>query len=282
MSNPWNTTPADLALGPFHHLLHSFETSSVQQHDHNNNNTNHPGSIVAKLREADRLIRAKRELEFQKKAIEVRPEIKQYLELEKQLTVMFNDLSDQLENIQQAPNTIPSSSASESSSNHDLLRQAYLRVFHTSQVVWDDISHENKAKLVYCIRHAIKAIFHQIQLRSKDEISFATHQKIVSELIERTNIFDELKEFDDFHLEDLYDLLTECCNSLELIKRYQQPLKLNKMMSPNSKSTDSVGRDFPSVSPSATTPEKTTPTNAMSVNNTPASKSNNKKQHSQE
>lgn len=108
------------------------------------------------------------------------------------------------------------------------------------------------------------------------------YQKIVSELIERTNIFDELKEFDDFHLEDLYDLLTECCNSLELIKRYQQPLKLNKMMSPSSKSTDSVGRDFPSVSPSVTTPEKTTPTNGMSVNNTPAAKSNTKKHQSQE
>jgi hypothetical protein len=201
MSNPWDTTPADLALTPFYELLKSFESNYNRQVPAFSGS-----SLIAKLREADKLAEARRESQFQQKAIEIRPELKQCMDLEQEMDSMFTELSGLLDKL----------------NGQDHLSQAYLRVFHSSQVVWDDISHENKAKLVQCIRSAINAIFKQIQAR-QEEPSFSTHQKVVSDLIDRTSVFDETKEFDDFFLEDLYDLLTECANSLELIKRNQPP-----------------------------------------------------------
>lgn len=224
MANPWNTTPADLALTPLYELLKSFESSSSTSFRSDPGLSGNGGSsLIAKLREADKLAYIRREAEFQQKAMEIRPEIKQCMELEAELTISFNKLTEILEKI----------------NNKGHLKQAYVRVYNSSQVVWDDISHENKAKLVHCIRSAINAIFKQIQAR-KDEPSFATHQKVVSDLIERTTVFDEKKEFDDFYLEDLYDLLTECTNSLELIKRNQPSRPASNKLSPPSKAENGL------------------------------------------
>ena len=265
MSNPWNTTPADLALTPFHQLLQNFETASSSSATTSSSQSSsssftmvsvrHPvfasGSIVNRLRAADKIIQAKRNTQIREKAMEIRPEIKQSLELEEELHRMFDEMAKSLQSIEKA-SKLPVSNGSTNTleGSVDLLRQAYLRVFNTSQVIWDDISHENKGKLVNCIRLAIKAIFFQIQARGKDDPSFATHQKVVSDLMERTTIFDENKEFEDFYLEDLYDLLTECCNSLELIRRSLQPLKLNNKPSPSrSVSQDSISKDLSGLSP---------------------------------
>jgi hypothetical protein len=241
MSNPWNTTPADVALTPFHQLLQSFEvfqSNKGLQNDNNNGNGYHnddnesksvsvsqpqqySSPLVSKLREADKVAYELREQLIREKAIEERPEIKTCYESEKELFAMFNELSSVLENFEKG----------------NQLQTSYLKVFNTSQIVWDDISHENKGKLVSSIRSAIRGIFKQIQVRGRDEVSFAQHQKVVSELIERTNIFNEEKEFDDFQLEDLYDLLTECCNSLELIKRHILPTTPARRLSANRQSS---------------------------------------------
>jgi hypothetical protein len=241
MSNPWNTTPADVALTPFHQLLQSFEVFQSDksfQSDNNNENGDYneedetksafvsqqqqySSPLVSKLREADKVAYELREQLIREKAIEERPEIRTCYESEKELSAMFNQLSSVLENLEKG----------------NQLQNAYLKVFNTSQIVWDDISHENKGKLVSSIRSAIRGIFKQIQVRGRDEVSFAQHQKVVAELIERTNIFNEEKEFDDFQLEDLYDLLTECCNSLELIKRHIQPTTPTRRLSANRQSS---------------------------------------------
>lgn len=203
MSNPWNTTPVDVALAPFHKLLKSLDTHTniinLPSEPINNPPQN---TLILKLREADQIARRRREKQFMDKAIDIKPEIKQVVVFNKRLTDLFQKLSQDLENLSQ----------------NDLLKQSYIQAFRRSQVVWDDISQENKAKLVNSIRSAIRAISKVFQAKEKQP-NFIEYEKNLNDLITRTDIFNESKEFDDLYLEDLYDLLTECSNCLEIIKR---------------------------------------------------------------
>lgn len=200
MANPWRTSPAEVGLLPLYRLLNAFENDNGQPH--NPPSRFKKRGLIDELRELDEYIITKREADFQKTAYELRPELKRSSELVDHLSGLFNQISIELDTFNQS----------------DALKNSYVNAFKTNQIIWDDISHENKAKLVNSIRLAIDAILRIFHDREQTS-AIISHQQSMQLLMERTNVFDEAKEFDDYYLEDLYDLLTECSNALELITR---------------------------------------------------------------
>jgi uncharacterized pyridoxal phosphate-containing UPF0001 family protein len=82
---------------------------------------------------------------------------------------------------------------------------------------WDNLSQENKSKLIAVIRDAVKAVVTLSDNRAVNEQT--TKQcKMFQEVMDKTSIADESQSFNDFDLEDLHELLNECANSLELFK----------------------------------------------------------------
>ena len=201
--------------------------------------------LVNKLRQADLILAAERQADFRDRAIELRPEIRQAYDLEKSISKMFTILTKELQSLSQ----------------HENLSKSYIRLYEASQVIWDDISQENKAKLIFSIRQVIEDIFIYIQRYAnanvnvnvsgpattannansgnEEKLSDSSNNNTVAIglveqkaliiqkeqtlrlLMERTDVKNESKEFEDFHLEDLYDLITECINSLELIRLFK-------------------------------------------------------------
>ena len=205
MSNPWRTTPADIGLMPLFRLLNALgdeENEASTRKSTIIQSRLKPPTLVEELRELDEYIIRKRDNEFMKTAYELRPELKHSTELVDHLTELFYTISIQLDAFNQT----------------DALKNSYVNAFKSNQIIWDDISQENKAKLVNSIRSAIDAILRIFKDREQTEV-IVSHQNSMQELIKRTNVFDETKEFDDYYLEDLYDLLTECVNALELIRK---------------------------------------------------------------
>jgi hypothetical protein len=209
MSNPWCTAPSDVALTPFKktisdieesHRLRRGRISTVCPPSSSSTIVNKKSNFIGQLREVDGFLVLKRQSEFHRRAIEKQPELMKALEIAEQLTQIFNRLSNELDIFNRS----------------DDLKNSFINAFRTSQIIWDDISQENKAKLVNSIRSAIREIIKVF--RTREDEKFRAHEKNLDLLIQRTNVFDERKEFDDYYLEDLYDLLTECSNSLEMIR----------------------------------------------------------------
>lgn len=202
MSNPWCTAPSDVALTPFKKTISDIEESHRLRGRSSNNGSsiNRKSNFIGQLREVDGFLLLKRQSEFHRRAIDKQPELKNAIDIAEQLTDLFNKLCRDLDGFTKS----------------DDLKNSFVNAYRTSQIIWDDISQENKGKLVSSIRSAIREIMKAFQTR--EEETFRSHEHALLLLIERTNVFDEEKEFDDYYLEDLYDLLTECSNSLDMIR----------------------------------------------------------------
>ncbi len=202
MSNPWCTAPSDVALTPFKKTISDIEESHRLRGRNGNNSAgiNRKSNFIGQLREVDGFLVLKRQSEFHKRAIDKQPELKNAMDIADQLTSLFDKLSRDLDAFTKS----------------DDLKNSFINAYRTSQIIWDDISQENKAKLVNSIRSAIREILKVFRTRQDEK--FRAHEHNLVLLIQRTNVFDEEKEFDDYYLEDLYDLLTECSNSLDMIR----------------------------------------------------------------
>lgn len=258
MANPWSTTPADVALAPLYKLLKNFESldqlfaSQLEAANSSSSsvgattiglgmsssssggisspvgsptpiaipssttaatsqilltlapdNANHGSMLIRQLRESDKASAVRREKQQDVVTGELFPEIKKSLQLADQTTLLFERLSDSLDLL----------------SDIDTLRRSYNSTYRTNQKIWDEISQENKAKLIQCLRSAVYAIFQLFEAR-EEKARFVAHEKSLLDLVKRTDILREDIEFDDYYLEDLFDLLQECSNSLELIRLY--------------------------------------------------------------
>jgi hypothetical protein len=256
MANPWSTTPADVALAPLYKLLKNFEsldqllaaqleiansssgstTNGLSMSSSSSggissppggsptpgavphsttaatsqilstlapDSANHGSVLVRQLRESDKASAIRREKQYDVIAGELFPEMKKSLQLADQTTLLFERLSDSLDVL----------------SDIDTLRRSYNSSYRTNQKIWDEISQENKAKLIQCLRSAVYAIFQLFEAR-EEKARFVAHEKSLLEMVKRTDILREDIEFDDYYLEDLFDLLQECSNSLELIRLY--------------------------------------------------------------
>lgn len=196
MANPWCTAPFDVALTPFNKTVNEIDERNRIR---GRTQTKSKSAFIAQLRDVDVWLERKRRLDFQRRAFQ--PDLKQALEVES-ITTAFEKMVSDLDSFVKS----------------DALKNSFINAFRTSQIIWDDISQENKAKLVYSIRLALSEIMKIVQIKMITFEDFKNHEKNLKVLIERTNVFDIEKEFDDYYLEDLYDLLTECSNSLELIR----------------------------------------------------------------
>lgn len=199
MSNPWCTAPSDVALTPFNRIVAEIDECNKAR---GRTFIKSKSPFIAELRTLDNWLVNKRRIDFQKQAIHFQPDLERALEVEN-LTTLFDKILFDLDSFL----------------NSDVLKNSFINAFRTSQIIWDDISQENKAKLVNSIRLAVSEIMKIFQMKKQPCEEFTKQESNLKLLIERTNVFDMEKEFDDFYLEDLYDLLTECSNSLEIIRR---------------------------------------------------------------
>eukprot|EP01039_Chlorochromonas_danica_P005380 gene5380-5918_t len=99
----------------------------------------------------------------------------------------------------------------------DALRDSYFHTIRASQVQWDDLSQENKGRLIRALRNCIQGITKLNGNRIKT-VKVKKEIEVFQEVLERTDILNEEKSFDDFLLDDLHELLTECANLLVLFK----------------------------------------------------------------
>jgi len=247
--NPWSATPADIALAPLYRFVKGFEafeqsliasqqqessgvgstniipakstgdskpvtprannistveaTSQVLASLNGDNNNNHGSMLIRQLRESDRTARIRREKQRDTIAGELFPEIRKSLALSEETTILFDRLADSLDEL----------------ADVETLHKTYASSYRSNQQLWDEISQENKAKLIQCLRSAVYAIFQLFEAR-EEKSRFVAHEKSLLEIVKRTDILREDIEFDDYYLEDLFDLLQECYNSLELIRLY--------------------------------------------------------------
>jgi hypothetical protein len=228
MSNPWSTSVRDIALAPLYKTLKKYDAEqpdeqqpqlSIQTENLQNNHSieiqTHPpqqqsaaknsskSQFIANLRRADELNRLRREDPY---ADGIGYENQKVVSFSRRLTKMFIALSKSLEQFQKA----------------DVLKTAYLQAYMANQVMWDDISTENKVKLVNAVRSLLKALKVQLNNQISHHTATAPVFKVrLSELeacIERSGIMDETKNPDDFIIEDLYELLAEALGTLEVIR----------------------------------------------------------------
>lgn len=218
MSNPWRTTPNDVALAPLLKSLKEFEPSTPIKSISLDEELDQPqtteetapkvarSALIAKLRRADEIHRNRR---ADPNHGGLSPENEKLLNFSRRLTKVFVILSRSLEQFQKA----------------DILKTAYLQAFLSNQVVWDDISQENKTKMVNSLRFLIKAI--QTLLVAKQDSYSATnsYKQCAEELkviIERSEIMNNDRSCDEYLLEDLFEVLTEISGCLEVIRVVQQ------------------------------------------------------------
>jgi hypothetical protein len=200
--NPWNSTPADIALTPVHKLISKYQTARGSKTKNEAEQSSHKESgFIARLRQADCLASQKRELMYQTYVTENYPEIGEIAQQAQQLHTLFEKLSGILDSF----------------NAKDELRDSYFDTIRSSQMSWDNLSQENKSKLIAVIRDAVKAVVTLSDNRAVNEQT--TKQcKMFQEVMDKTSIADESQSFNDFDLEDLHELLNECANSLELFK----------------------------------------------------------------
>lgn len=203
-SNPWASTPADIALNPVNALVQKYRVAKgLAVKEPSEPAQQQPkqckSDFIARLRLADSIAAQKRDKVYQDFIEERYPEIRETAVTAQDLSVVFERLIAHFTRF----------------SANDQLRESYFHSIRASQMVWDDLSQENKAKLIDAIRSAVRAI--SALNSNRVQTAQTQHQwQAYDEVLRRTNICDASKGFGDFLLEDLHEVLTECANVLQL------------------------------------------------------------------
>ncbi|RYG66921.1 hypothetical protein EON64_08595 [archaeon] len=201
-SNPWACTPADVALNPVNDLIKRYyEIKGLKSESSGSRRTT--SDLIAKLRQADVLAAQKKELFYQMYLAESYPEVAKVAKLSEELNATYQKLCKYLEKFTAT----------------DALQESYFQTVRASQVIWDDLSQENKGRLIATIRQAVKAIETLNNNREFDEKT-QDQVRVFEEVVLRTNVADESQNFDDFVLDDLHELLQECRNCLDLFRQH--------------------------------------------------------------
>jgi hypothetical protein len=183
--NPWDTTTADFALSPVYQFVLQTEKSAIP--------LDLPSScgsaLIEKLRSFDEIAFYQREITLQGCVKKVDPEIERFYELENEIGSIFKDLSQQLASFR-GNVTSPDGS----------LQKSYKNLLSSQQmVIWDDISFENKSKLLSLLREIIKRFVH-------------LDCKLGSDLVKFTDSIDFLnltKDFEEYQIEDLQRIVKQ-------------------------------------------------------------------------
>lgn len=226
MSNPWTYSPRDIALAPLYRTLKNIEdpsdVSSVAQVSIANTNAknNTPfqdasvgrkrSTLIEKLRQADVVNQRRRN---DPSIHGISPENAKIITFARKLTKIFVIVSRSLEQFQKA----------------DVLKTAYLQAFLSNQLLWDDISYENKQRLIHTSRHLLEQLLQLLQNQESvsRHNSFAQCVTELQEVMERTEIMRDDTQADDVALEDLFEVLSQCMATLEVIKLTHQPMTLH-------------------------------------------------------
>ena len=244
MSNPWSTTPYQLAIDPLHQLLHAFvdteypappsATSSTDAHDSPSHDVPSSSSgalqhssprkpfhsvFIRKLRDMDEYLLQQREYSFYEKALEVHPEVSQ-------TAVLVNDLNRLYFRLME---------------HFELL--AHPDVLHVCDphhaLVLDDISQENQIKLLSSLRSMLPIVVEMLayseDFDGKMKLEVAAMHNLVSSHLTNSDIMNERKSYEDYNLVVLYDILREATNAMDLMKKSLKPSKngVNQTSQPN-------------------------------------------------
>lgn len=219
MSNPWTYSPRDIALAPLYKTLKTLPKDTKNSHNENTGNNSNISStettekkkritFIDKLRQADQFNRDRRNDPFLSHNLS--PEQAKIITIARRLTKIFLVLSKSLETFQKADN----------------LKAAYLQAFVENQIIWDEISYENKHKLVITSQQLLRqlTILLENQETSNQQTlsrhnSFALCISNLKNVVQKTQILGVSgQEVDKIEVEDLFDVLSQCVATLEDVK----------------------------------------------------------------
>lgn len=197
-SNPWVKSPADVALNPVLSFVKKYRESRNLPIE--SGPSEQPrSSFIAQLRQADAISARKRAVAYQEYVNHRYPEIRESAETMDELAVLATKLARYFERY----------------GTGEDIRESYFHVIRANQVAWDDLSLENKGKMIQTLRHAVQSIttLNKNRVQSSEVIEQC---KTYEDVLARTSILDESKNFDDYLLEDLHEVITESANLLTL------------------------------------------------------------------
>lgn len=222
-SNPWINTPADIALHPLLQFIDKQQPPPQPQPPQNTENSllslsnDHLGNpssssssssslsstsiLINRLRAADRIAMNEQDELYRQYLHQNYPEVAAVAKQTKELNQIFLRLSAFFQDF----------------TSTDALRDSYFHTIRASQVQWDDLSQENKGRLIRALRNCIHGI-KKLNANRIKTVKVKKEIQVFQEVLERTDILNEEKSFDDFLLDDLHELLTECANLLVLFK----------------------------------------------------------------
>jgi hypothetical protein len=182
--NPWDTTTADFALSPLYQFVLRTEKTVIPR-----DLSSSVGSpLIEKLRSFDRIAFHQREMTLQDCIEKVDPEIQHFYDLENEMEHIFNGLSHRLEIFE-----------GNSASSDVTLGKSYKTLLSSHQlIVWDDISYENKVKLLSLLRDLIKRFDLYCLVSEGREI-----RKDLVQFAHTIGFFDLTKDFEDYEIQDL-------------------------------------------------------------------------------
>lgn len=235
MANPWDSSSLQVSLDPLFRLVNKFDENyklklNNPQHTNHNNRETFRSPFMMKLRAADELIANDRKKRFYQQSVDAYPEILQSHQLYGQLTDLYERLAVQLELINRP----------------ELLKE--MIVYDRPHFVQEEISQENKEKLIYSIRSGTRAIITLLTNRSEElysaNSSLEECKHHLLSIINQMDIFNEQNDFDDYELSELYEFLMECCHAIDLIKKKavkQRPVPIAIAVSPSTPGIGSTG-----------------------------------------
>jgi hypothetical protein len=221
MANPWGTTPLQVALDPLYLLLRNIDGRNVQRPGRSQRDV-YRSPLIMKLRAADQLIEKDRTRKFHEHTVDSHPIILKTQQLFVQLTDLYERLAGQLELINRP----------------ELLKE--MIVFDRPFFVREEISQENKEKLINSIRSGTRAIITLLTNRAEEMTNYGPLEECkyhMLDVIQNMDIFNEQIDLDDYDSPDLYEFLMECCHAVDLIKKTsikQRPLPVAIVVSASS------------------------------------------------
>lgn len=194
MSNPWLNSPSELAIAPLKAFLNSFEYEHALPIGKLDIEDKEP-TLVSRLRIADEAILILREKKLEMKMEKIADETD---------LVLSSESSAEIEDL------LSSIAATFTSfKKDDVLKVLYSRLIRNDKHKKDDMTQENKARLM-AILNAILKIIDRLKVQKKEtEEGEKTEDEIAF----------EVKMDEDVKLDLLLEKLVECQNKLKKVKK---------------------------------------------------------------
>jgi hypothetical protein len=202
MSNPWKDSAADVAITPLNYLLASIHDSDHHSEIKITNDSNSENSLVQSLRLADSITQKRRDLKYRNKIENMYSETTLTNNLVEELDMIFRDLTNSFDTFQDG----------------NLLKNAYENSVYVSITAKDNLGENNRVKIVNLIRTCVTVIKTLKETKLGDSLQI--REDVFSRVLESSGIMDNLKLLEDYSLDDLFEVITECNLQIRALKDF--------------------------------------------------------------